>query len=115
MHPPLRSLVLVCHVTLMALLVAAALVDGATAVNLLATIFVVAPLLLMLRALAAGRRAAERWLAVLLVPYAGGFCVEVVARAGTATLLGAALIVVVLELGLLLALIRRPHPRAARE
>ncbi len=115
MRSRLRLLVLVCHVALMALLVAAVLTDGTSPLHLAAIALIVSPLLLTLRPLAAGRAAAQRWLAVLLVPYAGAFCVEVVARAGNARLLGIGLIVVVLELGLLLALIRRPTPRGARE
>jgi hypothetical protein len=51
-------------------------------------------------------------LAVLLVVYIGGISVEVVAQSGREPLLSVALLAAVLELGLLLALTRRP---AARE
>jgi hypothetical protein len=112
MPPPLRLLVLACHVTLLALLAAGILRDGTTIGHLLGTAVVVLPLALTLRALAAAHKETQRWLAVLLIPYAGGLSVEVVARAGDATLLDAGLLVVVLELGLLLALIRDPASTA---
>jgi uncharacterized membrane-anchored protein len=76
---------------------------------------IVAPLLIALHALVTRRRGAERWLAVLLVPYAGALCVEVVARAGAAPLLNAGLLISVLELGVLLAFIRSSRPSAVRE
>jgi hypothetical protein len=43
----------------------------------------------------------------MLVAYVGGASVEVVAQAGNARMASVALLVAVLELGLLLALIRR--------
>ena len=49
---------------------------------------------------------------MLLVVYVGGISVEVVAQSGRVPLLSVALLAAVLELGLLLALTRRP---AARE
>jgi hypothetical protein len=116
MPPPLRVLVLGCQVALIALLAAGILRDGTTLGHLLGAAVVVLPLALTLPAVTADRRTTQRWLAVLLVPYAGGLSVEVVARAGSATLLDAGLLVAVLELGLLLALIRRPPPPStARE
>jgi uncharacterized membrane protein len=112
MPAPPRLLALACHVTLMALLAAAILGPAVTVGRWLATAAVVLPLALTLRGLATGQARTQRWLAVLLVPYAGGFSVEVVARAGAAPLLGVGLMVAVLELGLTLALIRRPPPTA---
>jgi hypothetical protein len=107
----LRRATVCCHVLLLAAL-AASIVATPTPLRLAAAVLVVLPLLLTLRGLAAGRRAAERYLAVLLVVYIGGASVEVVARSGDAPLLSIALLAAALELGLLLALIRRP---AARE
>jgi hypothetical protein len=116
MSSPLRALVLACQLALIVVLAAAILRDGVTLGHLLGAAAAALPLALTLRGLAAGRREVQRWLAVALIPYAGALSVEVVARAGGATLLGAGLLIAVLELGLLLALIRRPaHPSAARE
>jgi hypothetical protein len=72
-------------------------------------------LLLVLPGLMRGDRRIEQRLAVLLVPYVGGISMEVVARAGTALALNAALLAAVLELGVLLALIRHPRSPSARE
>ena len=115
MHVPLRRIALVCHVALILLLATARLASGITPLRLCAAAAVVAPLLIALHALVTNRRGAERWLAVLLVPYAGALCVEVVARAGAARLLSAGLLISVLELGVLLALIRSSRPSAVRE
>jgi hypothetical protein len=68
------------------------------------------------RGLARGDARVEQRLALLLVPYIGGISMEVVARSGAAPLLSAALLAAVLELGMLLALIRRrPRSPAIRE
>jgi hypothetical protein len=99
------------HVLLMAML-ALSVLTPPTAVRLALAVVVLSPLLLTLHGLRAGRRPVEQRLAVLLVVYIGGISVEVVAQSGRATLLSAALLAAVLELGLLLALTRRP---AARE
>ena len=107
----LRRATLACHVLLMAAL-GASIVATPTALRVAAAVVLLLPLMLTLRGLSAGRRVAERYLAVLLVAYIGGASVEVVARAGDARLLSIALLAAVLELALLLALIRRP---AARE
>ncbi len=114
MSSPLRRIALACHVALIALLAAATLAGGITLSMLCIALAIIAPLLLTLRALWAHRPGAERWLTVLLVPYAGALSVEVVARAGSAPLLGAALLIAVLELGVLLALIRSGHASNAR-
>lgn len=114
MHSPLRPAVLACHAALILLLATATLAGGITSYLLCAAAVIVAPLLIAAYALLR-RRNAERWLAVLLVPYAGALSVEVVARAGGAPLLSAALLTSVLELGLLLALIRASRPPAVRE
>jgi uncharacterized membrane protein len=103
----MRRVTIACHLTLIAAL-AAVLLAAPTMPRLAFAAIVLAPLLLVLRGLAAGRRTTEQWLAVLLVVYIGGTSVEVVARSGSAPLLAIALLAAVLELGLLLALIRRP-------
>jgi len=114
MHARLRIAV-ACHGALILLLAAATLAGGTTPVRLGAAAAVVAPLLIALYALMKRRHGAESWLAVLLVPYAGALCVEVVARAGATPLLSAALLSSVFELGVLLAFIRSSRPSAVRE
>lgn len=89
----------------------ASVLTPATLLRAVIAIVLVLPLLLTARGLAAGRRAVEQRLAVLLVVYVGGTSVEVVAQAGGVPLLSVALLAAVLELGLLLALIRRPIAR----
>ena len=111
----LRRVALACHVALILLLATATLAGGITPILLCAAAAIVAPLLIALHALLTHRDGAERWLVVLLVPYAGALSVEVVARAGAAPLLSAALLISVLELGALLALIRSSRPSAVRE
>jgi hypothetical protein len=106
----LRRATLGCHVLLMVALLAA-IVATPTPLRLAAAVVLLLPLLLTLRGLGAGRRSTEQRLAVLLVAYIGGASVEVVARSGDAPLLSVALLAAVLELGLLLALIRRPTAR----
>jgi hypothetical protein len=108
-----RNAAIGCHVLLAALLALEILTPAPTAVRLLIAVVVAAPLLATLPGVIRGSRAAERWLAALLVPYIGGLCVEVVARAGAAPLLAAALLAAVAEIALLLALSRRP--RGVRE
>jgi uncharacterized membrane protein len=103
---PLIRAIVGCHLALMAALTAS-LVPPPTAVRLGVAALLAVPLLLTLRGLAQGRRATLQWLAVMLVAYIGGASVEVVARSGNAPSLSLALIAAVLELGLLLALIRR--------
>jgi hypothetical protein len=107
----LRHAVLGCHVLLLAAL-AASIVVPPTPLRLAAAALVVLPLLLTVRGVVAARGPTLQRLAVLLVAYIGGASVEVVARAGSAPLVSVALLAAVLELGLVLALIRR---RAARE
>jgi hypothetical protein len=107
----LQHAVLACHVLLM-LALGASILATPTTLRLTVAALVLVPLLLMLRGLAGGRRTALQRLAVLLVAYIGGTSVEVVAHSGSAPLMSAALLAAVLELGLVLALIRR---RAARE
>ena len=106
---PLTRATIGCHLLLIAALVAS-LLPPVTALRLSSATLLALPLLLTLRGLAQGRRASLQRLAVLLVAYIGGFCVEVVARAGTAPSASVALIAAVLELGLTLALIRRSAP-----
>jgi hypothetical protein len=101
-----RRAALGCHVLLMAAL-AASIVAPPTALRLAAAVLLVLPLLLTSRGLHAAQRTTLQWLAVLLVVYIGGASVEVVARSGAAPLLDVALLAAVLELGLVLALIRR--------
>jgi uncharacterized membrane protein len=107
---PVRGATLGCHLLLMAA-VAASVVTTPTAPRLAVAVVLLLPLLLTLRGLAKGRRATLQWLAVLLVVYIGGASVEVVARSGAVPLLDVALLAAVLELGLVLALIRRPTAR----
>jgi len=106
----LRRATLGCHVLLMAAL-AASIVATPTPLRLAAAVVLLLPLLLTLRGLGAGQRATLQRVAVLLVAYIGGTSVEVVARSGDARLLSVALLAALLELGLLLALIRRPIAR----
>jgi uncharacterized membrane protein len=113
MQHRIRNAAIGCHVLLVALLAAEILTPVPTAVRLTIAIVVAAPLLATLPGLIRDSRAAERWLAALLIPYIGGLCVEVVAHAGAAPLLAAALLAAVAEIAFLLALSRRP--RAARE
>ncbi len=103
---PLLRAIVGCHLVLAAAL-AASLVPPATALRVGVAVLLALPLLLTLRGLAQGRRTTLQRLAVLLVAYIGGASVEVVARLGNAPSLSIALIAAVLELGLLLALIRR--------
>jgi hypothetical protein len=112
----LRHATLACHVLLIGALGAGAL-STPTALRLFIALGLVLPLLLTLRGLARGRRATEQRLAVLLIAYIGGASVEVVAQAVNAPLVSIALLVAALELGLLLAVIRRSDPLApsARE
>jgi hypothetical protein len=106
---PLHRAIVGCHLLLVAALSAAS-VPPATALRLTVAALLALPLLLTLRGLVLARRAALQRLSVLLVAYVGGLSVEVVARSGSAVSLSAALIVAVLELGLLLVLIRRSAP-----
>jgi hypothetical protein len=101
-----RHAALGCHVLLMAAL-AASIIAPPTALRLGTAALLLLPLLLTLRGLQAGQRTTLQRLAVLLVAYIGGASVEVVARSGAAPLLSVALLAAVLELGLVLALIRR--------
>jgi hypothetical protein len=107
----LRQATVGCHLLLMAALAASVLWAPPTALRSALAVLVLLPLALTLRGLAAGRRAAQPWLAVLLVAYIGGISVEVVAQAGRMPVLSGALLAAVLELGLLLALTRRPVAR----
>jgi len=112
MPTPLRWSALACHTLLATLLGVSVLAGGVTLARAALAAALLAPLAATTPGLAFGRRPVERWLAVLLVVYIGGTSVEVVAQAGAAPLLGAALLAAVLELGLLLALIRRPARRS---
>ena len=106
---PLRLVAILCHVVLIAAIVASVL-STLTPVRVGLALLVVAPLLVTSRGLARERRTALQGLAVLLVAYVGDTSVEVVARAGDAPLLNVALLAAALELGLILALIRRGRP-----
>jgi hypothetical protein len=105
-----------CHLLLIGALTAAVL-PPVTMLRLALVAVLATPLLWTLRGLVALRRATLQRLAVLLVAYIGGLCVEVVARSGDAPAFSVALLAAVLELGLLLALSRRslPSAPAARE
>lgn len=106
----LRRFTIACHVLLIIAL-AASVLTPATLLRVVIAIVLVLPLLLTVHGLATGRRAVEQRLAVLLVVYVGGASVEVVAQSGGVPLLSVVLLAAVLELGLLLALIRRPAAR----
>jgi hypothetical protein len=103
---PLRRAAVGCHLLLIAAF-SAALLPPLTPVRLATAAVLALPLLLTLRGLAQGRRTTMQRLAVLLVVYVGGSSVEVVARSGDAPAVSVALLLAVLELGLLLAVIRR--------
>jgi hypothetical protein len=114
-EPTLRRLALACHAALTLAIAVGLSSPPVTPLGTGMAVLLVAPLLAMLFALVTRRRGAERWLTVLLVPYAGALSVEVVARAGGSPLLSASLLVCVFEIGLLLTLIRaRGGPRDAR-
>lgn len=108
----LRRATVGCHALLMVTLAASALWAPPTPLRIALAALLLLPLALTVRGLAAGGRAIQQRLAVLLVAYIGGISVEVVAQAGRMPTLSVALLAAVLELGLLLALTRRP---AARE
>jgi hypothetical protein len=110
----MRGAAVGCHVLLIGAL-AAGVLPPVTILRLALVAGLAAPLLLTLRGLVAARRTTLQRLAVLLVAYIGGLCVEVVARSGDAPALSVALLAAVLELGLLLALTRRSLPSAPRE
>ena len=108
---PWRPIALLCHALLVVTIALTGFGDGASALRVLATAAIIAPLLATLPGLARGQRQTERWLAVLLVLYVGATSVEVVARAG-APLVSTALLAAVAELGVLLVLIRRSRDRS---
>ena len=108
---PLRGLAIACHLLLILALVAS-FVPPPSALRIAAAALLALPLLLTLQGLANGRRASLQRLSVLLVAYIGGFSAEVVARSGGAPAANGALLVAALELGLVLALIRRSAPNA---
>jgi ABC-type multidrug transport system permease subunit len=105
----MRRAVVGSHLLLIGALVAG-VVPPVTMLRLAVAALLATPLLLTLSGLLAARRVTLQRLAVLLVAYIGGLCVEVVARSGDAPALAVALLVAVLELGLLLALTRRSLP-----
>jgi uncharacterized membrane protein len=111
----LRLVAWTCHALLCAALALGILAPAFSPLRAALTGLVLAPLLLVLPGLVRGDRRIEQRLTVLLVPYVGGISMEVVARSGTAFALNAALLAAVLELGMLLALIRRPRSPGARE
>jgi hypothetical protein len=102
----LRRAVAACHLLLIGAL-AAALLPPFAPLRFALALALVSPLLLTLRGLVRARLVTLQRLAVLLVAYVGGTSVEVVAQAGDARMASVALLAAVLELGLLLALIRR--------
>jgi hypothetical protein len=113
----LNAVVLGCHAVLAAAV--GTLVYSAAAsprAGLALALVAIAPLLATFRGVATSA-AARSWVALLLVLYAGGMSIEVVASSGAAHVASVALLTAVLELGLLLAIIRRSRPRsrAARE
>jgi hypothetical protein len=113
---PLRFATILCHVVL-TVTIAASVLTPITFARAGLALLLTAPLLATLPGLLRERRSVLRYVAVLLVVYVGGTSVEVVARAGDTWALSVALLAAALELGLLLALIRRgrPLPSASRE
>lgn len=112
---PLRLVATTCHLLLCAALAVATLAPPFSAWRFVLATLLLAPLLLVFPGLVRGDPRIAQRAAVLMVPYVGGLSVEVVARAGASIVLNAALLAAVLELGVVLALIRRSHSRAARE
>jgi hypothetical protein len=108
----MRRAAVACHLLLLGAS-AAALLPPVTILRLAVVALLATPLLLTLRGLVEARRTTLQRLAVLLVAYIGGLCVEVVARSGNAPTLSLALLAAVLELGLLLPLTRRSLPNAS--
>jgi hypothetical protein len=108
---PLRPAIVACHWVLLGALAAGVLAPP-TALRAAVAAALCLPLLLLWRGLNPPNRASLQRLAVLLVPYIGGLSVEVVARSGGAPAFSLALLAAVLELGLLLALIRRSASRS---
>jgi hypothetical protein len=106
---PIRLVAILCHLVLIAAIAASAL-STLTPARLGLALLLVAPLLAALPGLARAQRKPLQALAIVLVAYVGGTSVEVVARAGGAPLLNVALLTAVLELGLVLAIIRRARP-----
>lgn len=102
----IRLVAVLCHVVLIAAIATSSL-STLTAARLGLALLLVAPLLATLPGLSRAHRKTLQALAIMLVAYVGGMSVEVVARAGAATLLNVALLASVLELGLTLAIIRR--------
>jgi hypothetical protein len=113
----LHAVVLGCHAAL-ALAVGALIYTAAASrlAGILLAMVAIAPLLASFRSLATSA-GARPWIALLLIAYAGGASIEVVASSGAAYLASVALLTAALELGVLLALIRRsrPRPQASRE
>jgi hypothetical protein len=106
---PIRLVAVLGHGVLIAA-IAASTLSTLTPARLGLASLLVAPLLATLPGLARAHRTTLQVLAVLLVAYVGGISVEVVARSGAATLLNVALLAAVLDLGLVLAIIRRGRP-----
>jgi uncharacterized membrane protein len=110
----LRAVALTCHLVLgSALAFGIAAPTFSTARAVLAAL-ALAPLLAALPGLVRHDRRVEQRLAVLLVAYIGGVSMEVVARAGADHAMNIGLLGAVLELGVLLALIRRARSPASR-
>ena len=104
----LHAAALLCHgLLLVAVAALAAVLAAGLPWRVLAGAAVSVPLLLTLPGLINADRRGWQRLAVLLVAYAGGATVEVVANAGSSRLASIALLASVGELGALLALIRR--------
>jgi hypothetical protein len=102
----LRRAVAACQLLLVSALVAT-LLPPLAPLRFASALVLVLPLLLTLRGVVRGRLVTLQRLSVMLVAYVGGTSVEVVAQAGNARKASVALLAAVLELGLLLALIRR--------
>ena len=108
----LRALAASCHAVLIAAVAALMLraIDASPAREI-ALAAALLPLLLTLRGALGSRPRAAQWLSVLLVVYAGGAAVEVVASLGRAWPASIALLAALSELAVLLSLIRRNRAR----
>jgi uncharacterized membrane protein len=111
---PLAIAVLACHAALAAAIATLVFRAGSTpASGAVLALLAITPLLATCGGLCRPSRT-RPWAAFLLVIYVGAASVEVVASSGGARLASAAFLVATLELGLLLALIRRDRaPRSA--
>ena len=105
---PLTLATWISHAALLAAVTLGVLTAGLGAPARAALLVLAAsPLLLALPGLYRHRRTTYRWLALVLVPYAGLAAAEVVATLGSSPFAGIALLASLVELALLFALVSR--------